>query len=145
MNLSIRRLIPGDEALAARVATEFKSAAISVSHASAFLANVANYLFVATTGNELAGFVLAYRLDRLDRAACQLFVYEVGVLPHRQRQGVGTRLMEQVRRIVSDEHLMEAFVLTESDNEAAKRLYRRTGAQVESGHSMLFVYDRHAA
>ena len=141
MNYAVRRLAPEDDGVAARVAAEFKSATVSPSHAAQFLANPANYLFVAESASELAGFVLAYRLDRLDRAASQLFVYEVGVLPKHQRRGVGTLLMSEVRRLVRDERLMEAFVLTESNNVAARQLYSGTGAEVESAHSVLFVYD----
>ena len=145
MDLTIRRLAPGDEALAARVALDFKGASISPAHAAQFLADPANVLIVAQSAAELAGFVLAYRLDRLDRDASQLFVYEVGVRPQLQRRGIGTRLMGEVRRLVIRERLMEAFVLTEADNVAARELYNGTGAQVESSHSIVFVYQSHAA
>jgi len=94
---------------------------------------------------ELAGFVLAYRLERLDREAAQLFVYEVGVTPQYRRDGIGARLMGHVRDLVAEEALMEAFVLTDQDNEAAVQLYRSTGGQVEGATSILFTYPGHAA
>jgi ribosomal protein S18 acetylase RimI-like enzyme len=143
VNAVIRRLRPGDEARAREVATVFKDSQAST--AASFLANPGNYLIVAETHGELVGFVLAYRLDRLDRDAAQLFIYEVGVAPARRRAGIGTRLMAFVRQLVADESLMEAFVLTDRDNTAAVDLYRGTGAEVEGPGSVLFVYHGHAA
>lgn len=145
MDTQVRRLQPGDEDAAARVAAAFKAAAVPSSRAAQFLANRANYLIVAEQGGGLVGFVLAYRLDRLDRETGQLFVYEVGALHEFQGRGVGTGLMQHVRRIVEDEALMEAFVLTAHRNTAAKRLYSRTGGQVEVDDDVLFVYPHQAA
>jgi hypothetical protein len=45
-----------------------------------------------------------------------------------------------VRQLVADESLMEAFVLTNHDNDAAVGLYRGTGGHVEGSGSFLFVY-----
>jgi ribosomal protein S18 acetylase RimI-like enzyme len=145
VDMTIRRLKAGDERAASRVAAVFKSAVLATAAAGRFLANPANYLIIAEFGERLAGFVLAYRIDRLDRPQGQLFVYEVAVLPEFQRQGIGTRLMEEIRRIVTDEHLMEAFVVTDRVNQSARHLFDRTGAYVEAGESMVYVYPSHAA
>jgi len=145
MNVMIRRLKAGDELRACQVAAAFKSAQLSAERVAQFLANPTNYLIVAESAENLAGFVLAYRLERLDRTAAQLFVYEVGVAPQYQRRRVGSRLMEHVRHLVSEESLMEAFVITDHSNDAAVRLYRSTGGQVEEAAGVLFVYPGHAA
>jgi aminoglycoside 3-N-acetyltransferase I len=141
----IRRLKPGDETRAGEVAATFKAAQFPPPRARRFLADRANYLIVAESAGELAGFVLAYRLQRLDRAAAQLFVYEVGVAPQHRHGGIGTSLMAYVRDLVAEESLMEAFVLTDQSNDAAMHLYRSTGGQVEGAGSVLFVYPGHAA
>ena len=140
MNVMIRRLGAGDESLAADVCSLFKRSPGSVARAARFLGNPRNYLVVAEVDGTLAGFLGAYRLERLDSDADQLFVYEVEVAPAFRRRGVGTRLMDWVRRAVRDEHLMEAFVLTDSGNPAAIGLYGSTGARVEHGTGTLFVY-----
>jgi ribosomal protein S18 acetylase RimI-like enzyme len=141
----IRRLRPGDEARAGEVAATFKTAQLPPQRASRFLANPANYLIVAESAGELAGFVLAYRLQRLDREGAQSFVYEVAVTPQHRHGGIGTSLMGYVRDLVAQESLMEAFVLTDWGNDAAVRLYRSTGGQVEGAGSVLFVYPGNAA
>ena len=145
MRIKVRRVRPDEGSVARFVASDFKSAGVSLKHASEFLTNPANYLIVAEADGRLAGFVLAYRLDRLDRPAGQLLVYEVDVAPDLRRRGIGTALMAFVRQIVAEEVLMEAFAVTEQANEAAVALYRRTGAQQEGETSYVFVYAGAAA
>ncbi len=118
MGVVIRRLKSGDETRAGGVAATFKAA---------------------------AGFVLAYRLQRLDREAAQLFVYEIGVTSQYRHGGIGTSLMGYVRELLAEESLMEAFVLADQGNPAAVRLYHSTGGHVEGAGSVLFVYSGHAA
>ncbi len=144
MEITIRRLQAGDEGPASHVAAVFKSAVLPTSAATRFLTNPANYLITAELGERLVGFVLAYRLDRLDRPQGQLFVYEVAVRPEVQRQGIATRLIEEIRRVVTAECLMEAFVVTDRGNQGARQLYACTGAYVEAGESMVYVYPSHA-
>ena len=145
LDVVIRKLEPGDEPRAAEACALFKSGTQSVQRAGRFLADPRNYLVVAEVGDDLAGFLVAYRLGRLDRDADQLFVYEIEVAREFRRRGVGTQLMQWVRRTVEDEHLMEAFVLTDRGNPAAIGLYGSTGAHVEGDSEILFVYPGHAA
>jgi ribosomal protein S18 acetylase RimI-like enzyme len=140
VDVTIRRLRSGDDATACAVATTFKASAVPRSRAGKFLANSANYLVVADVDGDPVGFLIAYRLERLDRPAPQLFVYEIGVAPEYQRRHIGTRLMEFVRGVVETEVFMEAFVFTSRSNEAAVGLYRETGGQVEDDMGVLFVY-----
>jgi ribosomal protein S18 acetylase RimI-like enzyme len=140
MNITVRRLEPGDESVARTVARGFKDAEISIAYSGMFLANPSNYLIVAEVAGELVGFLLAYRLDRIDRPTGQLFVYEVAVDPSHRQQGIGTALMQFACSIVEQERLMKAFTLTDRDNEAAIALYSGTGAELEDDRGMLFIY-----
>ena len=145
LSVTIRRLTTSDIPLAVAAAARFKSSTISTGLAGRFLANPANYLIVAQCREDLVGFLVAYRLQRLDRAAEQLFIYELEVVPSFRRRRVGTQLIGYVRRLVQEEALMEAFVLTDHSNEAAVGLYTRTGARIEGEAGVLFVYPGHAA
>ncbi len=140
MGISVRRLGGGDEAGACEVARTFKNAVIGTDLAASILANPANYLVVAEADREIAGFLLAYRLDRIDRPAGQLFIYEVAVDPNHQRRGVGKALMRFAVDVVEREGLMEAFVITNRDNAPAIALYKHTGARAEDDDGVVFVY-----
>lgn len=141
----IRRLGAGDETRLIEVARLFKSSKIDPAHAGAFLLNRSNVVIVAEREGQLAGFALCFLLDRIDRTARQLFIYEVDVAPEHQRSGVGTRLMEWVRAFVADERLMEAFVVADQNNTAAAGLYQTTGAHADGGPAVVFVFPGQAA
>jgi len=143
--IPIRRLGTGDAALAAAAASTFKSHSHSADSLSAFLANPANFLLigvaVAEDGlEEPVGYLLAYRLQGPDRQAAQMFIYEVDVAEAWRRRGLASALLEEIRRLARAEGMFEAFVLTSRGNEAARRLYTRTGAVVEDDAALLYVY-----
>ena len=139
-DIIVRRLQPGDEATVCRVVEVFHEATSDTSRAATFLANPANYLLIAETDNTLVGFLMAYRLDRIDRSATQLFVYEIDVEPEYQRRGAGSTLMRYVADIVDREGMMEAFVITNRSNVPAMALFQRTGGIAEDDDAVVFAY-----
>jgi ribosomal protein S18 acetylase RimI-like enzyme len=118
----------------------FKSHSRPADSLEAFLMDPANYLIVAEAEGEPVGYLVAYRLQRPDRQAAQMFIYEVDVAEAWRRRGLGSALLEEIRRLARAERMFEAFVLTSRGNEAARRLYARTGAAVEDDAALLFVY-----
>lgn len=141
MDTSISRLGVNDTALASEAIRRFKGSSRSFSSLREFLGNRSNYLLIAGTGTEVYGFLMAYRLERADREAGQMFVYEVGVAPPWRSQGVATALIERITELARAEGMFEAFVLTTRGNEAAQRLYQGTGGVVEDDSAVLFVYS----
>ena len=140
MNVRIRRLGRDEAGLAEEVVRGFKGSSRSPGSLQTFLSNPANYLLIAEAEGEMAGFLMAYRLDRADREASQMFVYEVGVTAPWRGQGLATALVEWITALARAEGMFEAFVLTSRGNEPARRLYARTGGIVEDDSAMLFVY-----
>ena len=47
-----------------------------------YLSNPHNYLIVAVVSNVVTGFIVAYELQRADRPASMMLLYEIGVLSH---------------------------------------------------------------
>ncbi len=83
---------------------------------------------------------MAYRLERADRDAGQMFVYEIDVAPSWRRQGLATALLQEITALARAEGMFEALVLTSRSNKAARFLYARTGGLVEDDTAVLFVY-----
>jgi aminoglycoside 3-N-acetyltransferase I len=140
MRAQIKRLGADDGAQAEEAVRSFKKASRSVGSLEAFLRNPANYLLVADVGGEAVGFLMAYRLERADRDAGQMFVYEVDVAAAWRRRGLARALLGEIVVLARAEGMFEAFVLTSRSNVAARRLYTRTGARVEDDSALLFVY-----
>ena len=84
--LDVKRLGPGDEALAGEVAATFYGAdGIN----AAFPADGRNYLLAGYVDGALAGFVAAYELGRLERGEAMTYLHRLDVLPEFHRRGVG--------------------------------------------------------
>jgi GNAT superfamily N-acetyltransferase len=58
----------------------------------------------------------------------QLLLYEIGVRQASRRRGIGTALMQSMRRWMNDEGVVEAWVL--ADNPALKRSTPRADSPV---------------
>jgi aminoglycoside 3-N-acetyltransferase I len=140
MTALIKRLEADDAAQAEKTVRAFKAASRSLGSLETFLRNPANYLLVAEAGGEAVGFLMAYRLERADREAGQMFVYEVDVAAASRRRGVARALLEAILALARAEGMFEAFVLTSRSNAGARSLYARTGGKVEDDSAVLFVY-----
>jgi ribosomal protein S18 acetylase RimI-like enzyme len=106
-----------------------------------FLAQSQNILIVAQHKGVLAGFLLAYLLDRVDRDQRMVCLYEIGVSESLRRQGIGRAMIEALKLICKKENVMKTWVITNRSNLAAFRLYQGTGAAADpSGDEVTFVY-----
>jgi ribosomal protein S18 acetylase RimI-like enzyme len=141
MDITVRRLGPGDESMLVDIVHRYKARTIELKYAAQLLANTLNFLLIAEHEQRAVGFVWAYLLQRLDREKNQLFVYEVEVSPSARRQRVGTSLMNFIAAYTKEHRLLEAFILADVDNSAAHGLYRSTGATKAEQLSAMFLYD----
>jgi ribosomal protein S18 acetylase RimI-like enzyme len=140
MEFSIRKLEPEDAATGVETVKYFAGKDASLEYLQRFLSNPANYLIVAEVENKLAGFLLAHRLERLKEESFKLFIYEIDVDKKFQRRGIGTALIEFAKNIVRQERMLNAFVFTSYSNAGAVEFYKSTGAKIENGDDLMFVY-----
>ena len=141
MEFKVRRFESKDAARGVELVKSFAAKNVSLEYLRKFLSNPANYLIVAEAGNELAGFLLGYRLERLKEESFKFFIYEIDVDKNFRRRGVGTALIEYAKNIVRAEKMISAFVLTNYSNEGAVEFYKSTGAKIENGDDLMFVYS----
>jgi ribosomal protein S18 acetylase RimI-like enzyme len=138
--LNVKRLGTNDLALLVSTVRKFKGREISTEHAQSFLADPRHFVIVAEIGGEPVGFLLAYRLERIDRPSAKMFIYEIEVEEAHRRKGIGTSLIGAILEIVRRDGLMNAFVLTNHTNEGAVAFYKSTGGQIGNGDDLMFVY-----
>lgn len=142
MNLEVKRLEPKDAPLAVDVVKLFASKEVSLEYMGRFLANAAHYLIVAEVEGNLAGFLMAYVLQRMkEDDSAKMFIYEIEVAPRYQRKGVGTALITYIREVVRREKMYSSFVFTNYSNKGAVEFYKSTGGIIENGDDLLFYYD----
>jgi aminoglycoside 3-N-acetyltransferase I len=139
--MNAKQLGTNDVALLVSTVRRFKGREISAKHAHSFLTDPRHFVIVAEVAGEPVGFLLAYRLERMDRPSAKMFIYEMEVAGPHRRKGIGTSLIAAIREIVRRDGLMNAFVLTNHSNEAAVAFYKSTGARIEHGDDLMFVYS----
>ena len=136
----VRRLETGDEATACQAVATFKNAYPTINYMTQFLADKATYFYVAKVEGELAGFLLAYKMDRCDGERAMMFLYEIEVLSQHRRQGIGKSLVQATKKECEQQGILKMFVLTDDSNEPAKNLYASAGGRREQEKPVLFHY-----
>ena len=71
-----------------------------------------------------------------------LYVHELDTHPDYRRRGIATQLMQEVQKIAREKGLMEVWLGTETDNDAANGFYRSLNpSEVEP--CIIYTYKTH--
>src|SRR4029077_1858514 len=140
MNIDVCVLDENHADRAVAALQNLKGSSRDVASMREFLRDPSNILVVAFSAGGPIGFLLAYRLERCDRAAPMLLIYEIGVAPHFQNMRVGTALIEQAKRLCEQGPFMKMWVVTNASNKAAMSLYRSTGGHRSADDDVVFAY-----
>ena len=123
MSAEIRLIRGGDESVLDAIAPEVFDEAIDPGTLKRFLAEPNHHLFVAIDADIVVGFVSAVLYEHPDKTAPELWINELGVSPAHQRQGVGAALLDALLEHARALGCSEAWVLSDRNNDKAKRLY----------------------
>lgn len=144
--VEVRRLKPGDAELAQSAINALKPASerdrkgATADCMRAFLKEGKNILILALENHSPVGFALAYLLDRVDRNQTMMLFYEIVVSDNHRGHGLGTKMVNELKRIGHDLNVMKIWVLTNKSNAAAVGLYESTGARRADDDDVMFVY-----
>jgi len=142
----IRRLTPADTKLAAEAIDILKPAAerdsreLTEDAIRPFLERAANVLIVATAAGAPVGYAIAYVLDRADRLAPMVLLYEIEVMPALRGRGIGRAMVEELKRLGSSLGAVKMWGLTDRENAAGRALYASCGARF-SDAGLLFTWS----
>ena len=140
MDIEIRALGPGDEALLLGAAAGVFDNAPSATLTAEFLADARHHIVVALDADQVVGFVSALHYVHPDKAA-ELWLNEVSVAATHQNRRVGRRMMHHMLARGRELGCRCAWVLTDGANSAAMRLYGAAGGVPEPVPSTLFEFD----
>ncbi len=101
-----------------------------------FLADPSHHLFVAFDEGAAVGFVTGVEMTHPDKGT-EMFLYELGVDESARNRGVGTALVTALADAARARGCFGMWVLTERDNVAAVRTYRRAGGAEPTDHVMI--------
>lgn len=135
MAVELRWVAPGDEHLVASADHLFDEPTRPDALAQ-FLADDRHHLCIAFVDGSPAGFVSGVAVTHPDKGT-EMFLYELGVDDAARGQGLGRSLVSALAARARELGCYGMWVLTGTDNEAARRTYRSAGADEESVEVML--------
>jgi ribosomal protein S18 acetylase RimI-like enzyme len=135
--VEVRLLTSADASIFDRVADEVFDEPIDPKRLAAYLAEPGHLMVVALADGEVVAQVAAV-IHRHPDKATELYIDEVGVAPAFQRQGIARRMLDEMFAIGRAHGCEEAWVGTERDNVAARRLYESSGSEAEP--IVMYVY-----
>lgn len=133
MSFTIRRLTTADLALARRVfltmteVFEDPGGPLGDAYLAALLARPDFWAFAALEGDAVLGGLTAHTLLMTRSESREVFIYDLAVVPDRQRQGLGRRLVSALREAAAAEGIHVAFVPADNEDTHALDFYRAIG------------------
>ena len=128
MDIEVRILGADDGAVLARVAPEVFDNPVDARWSAEFLADARHHLAIAIDDGTVVGMASAVHYVHPDKPP-ELWINEVGVAPTHQGRGIAKRLLQALFARGRELGCAEAWVLTESENTAARRLYAAAGGE----------------
>jgi ribosomal protein S18 acetylase RimI-like enzyme len=128
MTVEIGVLNAGEEDILAVVAPGVFDNAVDLRLAREFLADPHHHIAVALDNGVVVGFASGVDYVHPDKPR-ELFVNEVGTAPSHRGQGIGKRVVAVLLDHGRSLGCVVAWVLTDTDNTAARALYKSAGGK----------------
>ncbi|NNC47565.1 MAG: GNAT family N-acetyltransferase [Sphingomonas sp.] len=92
------------------------------------------WVLTAEEADRVIGGLTAYMLPKMEAPVSELFVYDLAVASDRQRQGVGTAILEEACKLAGAAGARLAIIEAEPDDAAPLSLYRKLATSEEIAH-----------
>ena len=128
---AIRSLIPEDER---------DGGVASEAHLRQSLENSACYFILCLVDSAPAGYLSAFRFPAVDHDCFQVYLYDIIVEERHRRKGIGSRLIEELKKHCRADGADHIWLGTSLENEAAQKTFEGTGARRVSETYIEYVY-----
>jgi aminoglycoside 3-N-acetyltransferase I len=89
---------------------------------------------IASVDGEVVGGLVAYVLDKFERARREVYIYDLAVAEPHRRQGIATALIERLREIAAALQAWVIYVQADYGDDPAIALYEKLGVREEVLH-----------
>ena len=138
MSIEVRLLEPHEAAVLDQVARGVFDNGIDPLLTAEFFADARHHLAVAIEDGVVVGMASAVHYVHPDKPP-QLFINEVGVAPSHQGRGFGRQLVDVLVRLATELQCTEAWVLTDSSNVVAQRMYEGAGGETPPDQCIMYT------
>jgi ribosomal protein S18 acetylase RimI-like enzyme len=140
MNIRILLLGADDASVLLRVAPGVFDGPVDPRWTSEFFADSRHHLVVALDGEEVVGMASGMHYVHPDKPR-ELWINEVGVAPTHQGQGIGRQLLDRLLAHGRALRCEVAWVLTDSANPPAERLYESAGGVEAPPGGKMYTFE----
>lgn len=91
-------------------------------------------VLVALSDMQVVGGLVAYELDKLERARRELYIYDLAVAADHRRRGIATALIESLRAIAARRDVWVIYVQADYGDDPAIALYEKLGTREDVMH-----------
>jgi aminoglycoside 3-N-acetyltransferase I len=89
---------------------------------------------VALAGGAVVGGLVAYQLDKFERARREIYIYDLAVSAAWRRRGIATALIRHLQGLAAQRGAWVIFVQADHGDDPAIRLYESLGTREEVLH-----------
>lgn len=97
---------------------------------------------VALAAGGVVGGLVAYELDKFERARREIYIYDLAVAEAHRRRGIAAALIERLRHIAAGRQAEVIFVQADYGDDAAIALYEKVGTRERVLHFDIAVDDK---
>ena len=97
---------------------------------------------VALVSGQVVGGLVAYELEKFERARSELYIYDLAVAEDYRRRGVATSLIQQLRDIAASRGVWVIYVQADYGDNAAISLYEKLGVREDVMHFDIPIIPR---
>lgn len=143
-NRELRILRPSDRSLMRQLNKVFAGAfsdsetylgeTPSDEYLDAWFANENHIALVALDSGAVVGGLVAYVLDKFERARREIYIYDLAVAEKYRRRGIATALIRRLQQIAAELRVWVIFVQADYGDEAAIALYQKLGVREQVLH-----------
>jgi aminoglycoside 3-N-acetyltransferase I len=103
-------------------------------HLRSLLAKEHVVALAALSGDEVVGGLVAYELDKFERARREFYIYDLAVAEEHRRRGIATTLIGRLREIAAQRGAWVIYVQADYGDEPAIALYEKLGVREDVMH-----------
>jgi ribosomal protein S18 acetylase RimI-like enzyme len=129
---AIQSLIPEDER---------DGGVASDAHLRRALRNPSCYFIVCLIDSAPAGYLSAFGFPAIDDDCSQVYLYDIVVAEKHRRKGIGSRMIEELKRHCRMDGADHIWLGTSLENVVAQRTFEGTGARKVSETYIEYVYS----
>ena len=136
--ITTHRLTRNTAGLLGNIADEVFDEDIDAQRLATYLNSPGHLMIIAVYRQQVIGQISAYVHSHPDQAA-DVYIDNLGVSPLFQRRGVASSLVDEIFTWGKALGCHQAWIVTDTDNKAARALYERRGAVAEP--IVMFSYE----